>query len=58
MDIKTLYGFALLLGGVLFDIAAHYLGVNGDISQACNMLIAAGLALIVGKEALNRRNLK
>lgn len=54
IDTKTVFGFLMIAGGLIYQIGAHYLGIDGGIDQAANGLIAAGLLIIAGKEYINR----
>jgi len=54
VDIKTVYGFILIACGFGFMVMSKYLGVNGEIEAGCNVIISAGLLLIVGKELYNK----
>lgn len=54
MDIKTLYGFILVGAGFLFQALANLWGLDGTIETTVAGLIAMGLFLISGKEALNK----
>ena len=54
MDIKTVYGFILIGAGFLFQALAHTWGIDGTIETTVASVIAIGLFLIGGKDALNK----
>lgn len=54
MDVKTLYGFILVGAGFLFQAVANAWGIDGTIETTVAGIIALGLFLISGKEALNK----
>lgn len=54
MDVKTVYGFILVGAGFLFQALANTWGIDGTIETTVAGVIAMGLFLISGKEALNK----
>ncbi len=54
MDTKTVYGFILVGAGFLFQSLANVWNINGTVETTVAGVIAAGLFLISGKEALKK----
>lgn len=54
MQNDTMVGFILVAVMLILQVICKYLGFDGDITTAINVVIASGLLLITGKKAVSK----